>query len=81
MWNSGSIVDSLELVLNENMYNHVLSRFDDSTSLRGTQKIFSSFYYVDLLEILTAEVKRGLANLLSAPIREATFNHPNFVNQ
>ena len=36
--NSGSIVDSLELALNENMHNHVLSKFDDLTSLRGTQK-------------------------------------------
>ena len=38
-----------------------------------------SFYYVGLLEILRAKVRRGLINLLNAPIREATLFHPNFV--
>ena len=63
------------------MYKHVLSKFNDLTSLRGTlndlivyeksmiEHNLVSFYYVGLLEILRAKVKRGLINLPSAPIR------------
>ena len=63
------------------MYTHVFSKFNDLTSLRGTlndlivneksmiEYNLVSFYYVGLLEILRAKVKRGLINLPSAPIR------------
>ena len=75
------------------MHAHVLSKFNDRTSLRGTQNdliVYEksmiehnlvSFYYVGLLEILRAKFKRGLINLPSSPVRYATLFHPNFVDQ